>query len=84
MKELYFSDGSVPVRVAARVYGKSSSWVRAGLISGWLKIGYATRKGSELHSIDELGSKYGRVNYYISPLKLYEDTGYIYGGKYEK
>ena len=39
------TNGSVPVAVAARVYGKDASWVRAGLIAGWLSIGYATRRG---------------------------------------
>lgn len=38
-----FASGSVPVSVAARVYGKDASWVRAGIISGWLPIGKATR-----------------------------------------
>lgn len=30
--------GSVPVRVVARVYGKDQSWVRAGIVCGWLPI----------------------------------------------
>lgn len=34
MNEFIFETGSVPVRVAARVYGKDASWVRAGIISG--------------------------------------------------
>ena len=42
-----FPTGSVPVSVAARVYGKDASWVRAGIISGWLPIGKATRNRSE-------------------------------------
>ena len=40
-----FMTGSVPVAVAARVYGKDATWVRAGIISGWLPIGNATRNG---------------------------------------
>lgn len=40
-----FKEGSVPVAVVARVYGKDASWVRAGIISGWLPIGKATRNG---------------------------------------
>ena len=51
-----FVTGSVPVAVAAKVYGKDPSWVRAGLISGWLKIGYATRKG-ELVTKDQMQTK---------------------------
>ena len=45
------TNGSVPVAVAARVYGKDASWVRAGLIAGWLSIGYATRRGKLLSLI---------------------------------
>ena len=45
MEEIIFESGSVPVIVAARVYGKDASWVRAGIISGWLPIGKATRNG---------------------------------------
>ena len=30
-----FVKGSVPVAVAARVYGKDASWVRAGIVAGW-------------------------------------------------
>ena len=42
MNENEFATGSVPVMVAARIYGKDASWVRAGIISGWLPIGKAT------------------------------------------
>ena len=45
MNEQEFPQGSVPVAVAARVYGKDASWVRAGIVSGWLPIGKATRSG---------------------------------------
>lgn len=34
MNEQEFPQGSVPVAVAARVYGKDVSWVRAGIVSG--------------------------------------------------
>ena len=73
--------GSVPVAVAARVYGKDSSWVRAGIISGWLPIGKATRKGKLITSLDQMNSKYGRINFYISPKLLEEETGYIWKGE---
>ena len=71
-----FSAGSVPVAVVARVYGKDASWVRAGIVSGWLPIGKATRKGKLITSIEEMNSRYGRINFYISPKRLYEETGY--------
>ena len=76
-----FMTGSVPVSVAARVYGKDASWVRAGIISGWLPIGNATRKGKLITSIDDMNSKYGRINFYISPKKLYDDTGFLWKGE---
>ena len=76
-----FTKGSVPVIVAARVYGKDPSWIRAGIIAGWLPIGTATRKGKRVTSIDEMNSKYGRINYHISPKRLYEETGYIWRGE---
>lgn len=73
--------GSVPVTVAAKVYGKDPCWVRAGIIAGWLPIGRATRRGEEITDINQMNSKLGRINYYISPSKLYEDTGFKWEGK---
>lgn len=76
-----FLNGSVPVAVAARIYGKDATWVRAGIIEGWLSIGKATRNGKLITSLDEMSSKNGRINFYISPKKLWEDTGYIWKGE---
>lgn len=81
MDEMKFANGSVPVAVAAKVYGKDACWVRAGIISGWLPIGTATRNGKQITSIGEMNSKFGRINYYISPQKLYDETGYVWSGK---
>lgn len=78
---IIFAQGSVPVAVAAKVYGKDASWVRAGIIVGWLPIGKATRNGKIITRLDEINSKYGRINFYISPKLLYEDTGYIWRGR---
>ena len=79
MKE--FIKGSVPVAVAARVYGKDASWIRAGIIAGWLPIGKATRQGKLITKIEEINSKLGRINFYISPKKLWEETGYVWKGE---
>lgn len=76
-----FEAGSVPVAVAARVYQKDASWVRAGLISGWLPIGTATRNGKQITNIQDMDSRLGRINYYISPKRLYEETGYVWKGE---
>lgn len=75
-----FSKGSVPVAVVAKIYGKAPTWVRAGLIEGWLPIGMATRNGERITSVDDINSRKGRINYYVSPLKLYQETGYIWKG----
>ena len=63
-----FPPGNVPVSVAQKVFGKSGTWVRKGMEDGWLDIGIATGNGS-------------RGNYYISPKKLWELTGYLWDGK---
>ena len=76
-----FQTGSVPVAVAAKVYGKDTSWIRAGIISGWLPIGTATRNGQLVTKIEEINSKLGRINFYISPKLLYEQTGYLWKGE---
>lgn len=76
-----FIHGSVPVSVAARVYGKDASWVRAGIIAGWLPIGKATRNGELVSKVEDINSKLGRINFYISPKKLWEDTGYVWRGE---
>lgn len=81
MSEIVFGNGSVPVTIAAKIYGKDPYWVRAGIISGWLPIGVATRKGKQVTDLKEIDSRKGRINFYISPQKLYEQTGYIWEGR---
>lgn len=81
MDEIKFAEGSVPVAVAAKVYGKDASWIRAGIISGWLPIGKATRNGKLVTSLEEMNSKYGRINFYISPKLLWQETGYVWKGE---
>lgn len=76
-----FKEGSVPVSVAAKVYKKDPCWVRAGIISGWLPIGIATRNGKRITDVSEIDSRKGKISYYISPSKLYEQTGYVWNGE---
>lgn len=76
-----FVKGSVPVSIVAKIYGKDASWVRAGIISGWLPIGKATRHGHLVTKVEEMDSKYGRINFYISPKRLWEETGYLWKGE---
>lgn len=76
-----FVSGSVPVSIVARVYGKDPAWVRAGIISGYLPIGFATRKGERVTNVADISSRKGRINFYISPKLLYEETGYLWKGE---
>lgn len=70
----------VPVAIAAKVYGKDPAWVRAGIVCGWLPIGIATRKGKQVTNLQDIDSRKGRINYYISPKRLQEETGYEWNG----
>lgn len=79
--DVIFPEGSVPIAVVARVYGKDPYWVRAGIIAGWLPIGVATRKGERITDPAQSNSRLGRINFYISPKRLYEETGYLWAGK---
>ena len=73
MEDIVFTPGSVPVAVAARVYGKDATWIRAGLITGYLKIGTATRNGKvitvEEHNI------HGGIAGIISEINAYKGLG---------
>lgn len=61
-----FPPGGVPVRVAAAVYGKPAGFVVDGIRQGWLPVGHARPGGTDV---------------YISPRKLWEDTGFLYQGQ---
>lgn len=61
---------NVPVAVAARVMKKDQQFIRQGIILGFLKFGVAFKK--------EGSSQY---DYYISPMKFWQETGYVYKGE---
>ncbi|MEG1514913.1 MAG: hypothetical protein RSD95_08530 [Clostridia bacterium] len=73
--------GSVPIKIAARVYGKDENWVRTGIVCGWLPIGQATRKGRPVTTLEEMSSRYGRINYYVSPKRFFDETGFVWDGE---
>ena len=81
METIKFVKGSVPIRIAAEVYGKDECWIRAVIITGYLDIVTSTRRGKVITSINEMDSRKGRITYYISPRKLYDETGYIWKGR---
>lgn len=78
-----YAKGSIPVIFAARVLGKDPAWIRAGIISGYLPIGEATRNGRRVTNVDDISSKKGRINYYISPKLFYEFTGVSWEDEYD-
>lgn len=65
-----FSGENVPVTVAASAMKKDPQFIRQGIVQGILDIGVAIKK--------EGSSQY---DYYISPMKLWQETGYIYHGE---
>lgn len=62
-----FTGENVSVSVAARVMKKDQQFIRQGIIPGLLRFGAAFKK--------EGSSQY---DYYISPMKFWEETGYVY------
>lgn len=74
-----FGEKGVPLAVAARVFGKDVTWVQAGIISGWLPIGIATQDKQQITDLKQMDPR-KRTNYYISPKKLWEWTGYVWTG----
>lgn len=81
MSETRFPQGSVPVAIAAKVYGKDPCWIRAGIIAGWLPIGNATRNGKLITKVEDINARLGKIDYYISPKRLFEETGYLWKGE---
>ena len=68
VESIEFPPGSVPVHIAAKVYGRDSCWVRAGILCKWLPIGIATRDNKPVPPyVEEMDSRKGRIAYYISP-----------------
>lgn len=65
-----FPPGNVPVKVAAKVFGKSEIWVRNGIRTGLLPIGVVTSSEQQQNA-----------NVYISPKLLWEFTGYVWKGE---
>lgn len=75
-----FAPGSIPVKRAAEILGKTPNWVQAGIICGWLPIGYATLDGHLVKSLDEIRPN-RRIDYTIIPKKFWIETGYVWKGQ---
>ena len=64
-----FTGENVPVNVAAKVMKKDPQFIRQGLILGLLTFGVAFKKDGS-----------SQYDYYISPMKFWQETGYVYDG----
>ena len=63
-----FGRGSPSVKEVAAILGKDITFVREGIEKGWLPIGICRVSQS------------GRREFYISPKKLWEVSGYVWKG----
>lgn len=71
-----FSAERLTVDDVSKMTGIPAASVRAGIVYGWLPIGTATRNNKVVKSLT--GEK---TSFFISPRKLYEETGYVWRGK---
>ena len=63
---------------AVSLYGLQR-WSMARILVGCEQVSF--RDGIKITDIHQMDSRYGRINYYISPKLLYEHTGYLWDGK---
>lgn len=68
-----FLDGNVPVLHAARIMGKDQSFIREAMKRGLIDLGMCYQKEGS-----------NQYDFYISPFKLWQLTGYVYKGYEEE
>lgn len=68
-----FPEGNVPVLHAARIMGKDQSFIREAMKRGFIDLGSAYQKEGS-----------NQYDFYISPFKLWQLTGYVYKGYEEE
>lgn len=68
-----FQEGNVPVTIAASIMGKDQMFIREAMKRGLIDLGVCYKK--------ENSEQY---DFYISPFKLWQLTGYIYKGYEEE
>lgn len=68
-----FPEGNVPVTIAAGIMGKDQQFVREAMKRGLIDLGICYKK--------ENSEQY---DFYISPFKLWQLTGYVYKGLEEE
>ena len=75
-----FDGKNIPVKEAARLMGKDQTFIRQGIIRGFLPIGVAFKKDIPDDKWD--GKKEStQYDFYISPRLLWEYTGIVYKHK---
>lgn len=75
-----FGEGNIPVKTAAKILGKTPSWVQFGIINGWFPVGYAILDGKLVTDTRKIQPN-RRIDYTIIPKKFWEVTGYVWTGK---
>ena len=68
-----FPEGNVPVTIAASIMGKDQQFLREAMKRGLIDLGICYKK--------ENSEQY---DFYISPFKLWQLTGYVYKGLEEE
>ena len=68
-----FQEGNVPVTIAASIMGKDQQFLREAMKRGLIDLGICYKK--------ENSEQY---DFYISPFKLWQLTGYVYKGLEEE
>lgn len=66
-----FPEGNVPVTIAASIMGKDQQFLREAMKRGLIDLGICYKK--------ENSEQY---DFYISPFKLWQLTGYVYKGNH--
>lgn len=81
MNEQEFPQGSVPVAVAAVCMAKMLHGSALASSQGGSRLAKPLASGKLVTTIEEMDSRYGRINFYISPKRLYEETGFLWKGE---
>ena len=62
------------VKEAAKLIGRSETWVRAGIINGYFPVGIATKNKRLVTDVHEMHTP-GRITYTIFPDRVKEFLG---------
>lgn len=64
-----FTGENIPISEVAKILRKDPQYVRQGIIQGYLPIGVAVKNNGS-----------SQYDFYVSPMKLWQFTGYVWKG----